>query len=338
MKWDSIEPLLGTWFRLRGPRQPIPDSGHLFDDPERVACLTLGTLPPEETELAFRHYDDCPECRDYLTAVLEVEGWHVFPSRQPKAQPGPERWSRRRSVAALVGLAASLLLVWVAVEGWMPGKDPLDQAEAALVAGRPEDAVRLLRPLLPPEGLPGTSARFRNLWLQARSGESRVVALGPSHSLLNYGYELDGFSPFKGGIPLQSEEMDQLESDWRQAVTDYPGDANLLLNAGRFLLARREPIEAERLFRRALRAGADPAAGHLGLGMAMFDQGEFEQARAHFHEVVRTHPRHLAGNLNLAITLEQLGRADEARPFWKTVIRSGADPDLVNRVEQHLHP
>jgi tetratricopeptide (TPR) repeat protein len=183
-------------------------------------------------------------------------------------------------------------------------------------------------------GLGAVSARLDNLRLQAGRGQPVEVALARFGGLLSYGYEIDGEARGKG-LPIVDDRADQ---QWLDALKAHPEDAVLKINYGQFLLSQARADESSRYFAEVLKRGLCPVEAQLGLGLAAFEQRNYEGARRHFQAAVDADPRRLEARVNLAMTLDQLKQPDGARPHWLAAHDLTDNPALRRRIRNQLQP
>src|SRR5262249_30286471 len=129
------------------------------------------------------------------------------------------------------------------LEDWLQAEHPPAERQraqgllerAAYEAARAELAqghfakVQTLTGHLADQGI--TSARLRNLALQAERSIPAEFALAVLGMLTAYGYELDGSSPRKA-LPDQNRLTERLDREWQEAVGEHPRDGALFVNRG----------------------------------------------------------------------------------------------------------
>ena len=96
-------------------------------------------------------------------------------------------------------------------------------------------------------------------------------------------------------------------------------------------LNRRQPQEAEAAARTALRVAPGDGGGHVFLGVALMQQGGFQEGLASLRTAIRLNPRSsefAPMKAIMATALYRLGQTEEAVLLWERA-RSG-NPDLVS--------
>jgi protein O-mannosyl-transferase len=79
--------------------------------------------------------------------------------------------------------------------------------------------------------------------------------------------------------------------------------------------------DSRTLFEHALAVTIDNAVAHNGLGIALSEQGRFEDAISHFQEAIRIKPRYPEARSSLGAALLRLGRTDDAIRQLEDAIR-----------------
>jgi len=86
--------------------------------------------------------------------------------------------------------------------------------------------------------------------------------------------------------------------------------------------ARRDRAKAKAAYAQALAVAPEHAGGHYGMGVVLFDEGEFLLAAQHVERSVAANPADAQACLKLAACLLELGRSDDALGRLRTVTRS----------------
>jgi tetratricopeptide (TPR) repeat protein len=182
----------------------------------------------------------------------------------------------------------------------------------------------------------GSSARLRNLSVQAERRMPYELALNSQGSLLDYGYQPNGTFAQKGIPLLDTTTSKKIDEEFHDAVVKYPQDAGLLLNRGHFYLTLNRFDQARECFAEVLRQDQGNALARLGMGLLKFQQRRFEEALREFETLVAMQPDDLNAHLNAAMCLEQLGQREEARAHWQRALELSKDPSLRERIEAQI--
>ena len=86
--------------------------------------------------------------------------------------------------------------------------------------------------------------------------------------------------------------------------------------------ARHDRAKAKAAYAQALAVAPGHADAHYGMGVVLFDDGEFLLAAQHLERSVAANPADAQAQLKLAACLLELGRSDEALGRLRTVTRS----------------
>ena len=181
----------------------------------------------------------------------------------------------------------------------------------------------------------GDSARLLNLKLQAERGIPAEFGLASAGSLLDYGYEADGSTPFKS-FPTIDQTSERLEREFTQAVQSHPSSVSLLLNRGHFLITQVLYDEAREQFQKALTLDQRNSLVHLGLGLIAFELQEYQKALDHFEAALAVTPDNFDAHINAAMTLQQLGRFTKALRHWKDAAKLVENPDQRRRIDTRI--
>ena len=181
----------------------------------------------------------------------------------------------------------------------------------------------------------GDSARLLNLRLQAERGIPAEYGLASAGSLLDYGYEADGSTPFKS-FPTIDQTSERLDREFTQAIQHHPSSASLLLNRGHFLITQVRYGEAREQFQKALALDQRNSLAHLGLGLVAFELQEYQNALEQFNAALAVTPDNLDAHINAAMALQQLGRFAEALRHWKDAAKLVENSDQRQRIETRI--
>lgn len=109
------------------------------------------------------------------------------------------------------------------------------------------------------------------------------------------------------GCALQSEDPEQAEVAFRQALDGDPELADAAVNLGWLLHERGETAEAEAEYRRALEAEPTHPTAAYNLGVALEDRGEMEAARESYLVAIEGDPLLADAYYNLSRLFEREG-------------------------------
>ncbi len=181
----------------------------------------------------------------------------------------------------------------------------------------------------------GASARLLNLRLQAERGIPAEYGLASAGSLLDYGYESDGSTPFKS-FPTIDQTSERIDKEFTQAIQRHPSSASLLLNRGHFLIAQVRYDEAREQFQKALALDPQNSMAHLGLGLVAFELQDFQKALEHFEAALAIAPKNVDAHINAAMMLQELGRLSEALGHWQSAAKLVEDPDQRRQIDTRI--
>ena len=176
------------------------------------------------------------------------------------------------------------------------------------------------------------SARLLNLRSQAERGIPAEYTLAYAGTLLDYGYEPDGFAVTKS-LPTVDQTSNRIDRSYQQSLTTHPDNVTLRINYGQFLLGQARYEEAIQQFRKAQQQAPKNVLVLLGLGLAHFELKEVSQALRCFQAAIETDRDNVAAHVNAAICLEKLGQPARAAEYWQVVKRMTNDAQLRVRVE-----
>jgi tetratricopeptide (TPR) repeat protein len=111
-----------------------------------------------------------------------------------------------------------------------------------------------------------------------------------------------------------------------QAVRLEPGRASALVRLGQIALEMRAPKKAEAWLRQALKVSKDLPAAHRLLALALFRQGQVDQALAEAQEALRlSGGKDIEAKYAIAAMYHELGRPAEAEPVLAEVLAARPD-------------
>ena len=233
--------------------------------------------------------------------------------------------SREGLVLAALGLAAGVLFIVTSAvverhhASWEAmGKEWFARGEAALAAGRPEEAREALRTALVYER---DNARYYFRLAQALVAEGRTV------EARSYLRGLEEREPGNGPVQLELARLSARAGDtaaaaghYRAAIQalweDEPDERRLQLRLelARMLVEQGAPVEAQsELIAAAARLPAEDAALQARVGELFRRAGDSSRALDHFRAALRTRP-------DLAPALLGAGRTAYARGEWRRAV------------------
>lgn len=137
----------------------------------------------------------------------------------------------------------------------------------------------------------------------------------------------------------RSCDATRIKAQFRACVKLAPGDLSLTLGFAAFLQQQDEPVEAAKILRAALDAGADGAAIHHAMGLSLAALGRVAEAAWHFQHAVEKEPGPAEGWSNLGMMLKIRGDCAAAlHAHDRAMARAPDDPRIrVNRAVALLH-
>lgn len=130
-----------------------------------------------------------------------------------------------------------------------------------------------------------------------------------------------------GSILLFENRFQQALKPLQDALRLAPG-RGVGHRLGYCYLALGDPVAAEEVLRREVRAYPDLIHAYNALGVALIRQQKREDALTVFQEAVRRDPGSAEANNNVANVLAELGREAEALPYLQNAVT--ANPDLAD--------
>lgn len=183
--------------------------------------------------------------------------------------------------------------------------------------------------------LGAASDQVLNAELQALRGDSSVVSLGRSGTLLDYGYDVQGNSSQKSFLTFDPQ-FERQRTAWQEAIAKHPNSLLLPVNFGQFLLQAGAIELAEAQFNAALAIQSASVEARLGLGLARFERQDFAGALETFESILRDEPKSASANVNAAIACQKLKRLDDARRYWQQARTLTSDPLRREEIDQQL--
>jgi tetratricopeptide (TPR) repeat protein len=108
---------------------------------------------------------------------------------------------------------------------------------------------------------------------------------------------------------------------WREALRQNPGSWVPHSDLGVALVNQGRWDEALRLFREAIRISPNEGLPRNNLGMVLFQQGRVEEAMRAYREALRLKPYYYPAHFNLAVALARQERWEEAAAHYAEVLR-----------------
>ena len=125
-----------------------------------------------------------------------------------------------------------------------------------------------------------------------------------------------------GFVLFSSGRADEAIAVIAQGLELAPRMPELSILLGGIHHARRDRAKAKAAYAQALAVAPEHAGGHYGMGVVLFDEGEFLLAAQHVERSVAANPADAQACLKLAACLLELGRSDDALGRLRTVTRS----------------
>ena len=119
----------------------------------------------------------------------------------------------------------------------------------------------------------------------------------------------------RGGDPAMAERV------CRQALREFPRDANLLTLLGATLIKQQKPDEAEKPLSRAVQLFPEFSRAFEGLAEVFILQGKLPAALEHLQRAARLEPDSASIKMKLARVLSGLGRDDDAGKAFEESFR-----------------
>jgi tetratricopeptide (TPR) repeat protein len=130
--------------------------------------------------------------------------------------------------------------------------------------------------------------------------------------------------------------LPQAVDRYRQVLELTPGwvDAHINLGVALYQMGRAEEARAEFLAAVEL----DPLNGisRYNLGCVLEEQGEIDQAIEHLRRAVRALPAHADVHFNLALAYEKRGERRQAREEWQLYLRHAPNGPWADQARAHL--
>lgn len=110
----------------------------------------------------------------------------------------------------------------------------------------------------------------------------------------------------------------------------------LLLLAGQFAYAGRDPEQAESYFRQSLAGDPDGFSARLGLGYLYYDRGDFAAALSEFERLVSSDPRAADAHYALGLAAMRLCRQEDARRGFNRYLELSPPNPYAARARKYL--
>jgi tetratricopeptide (TPR) repeat protein len=108
-------------------------------------------------------------------------------------------------------------------------------------------------------------------------------------------------------------DLGAYEAQVEQMAHDYPNDSAIQAELGQVFAAIRQPAEAAIYYRRALDNDVDNLTAINGLGLALLNMHQYDDAISEFHRCLQIEPSLYQCHDNLAATYLESGRLDEGK-------------------------
>jgi Tfp pilus assembly protein PilF len=135
------------------------------------------------------------------------------------------------------------------------------------------------------------------------------------------------YLPVLGGLILVTWGLYELTRGWRFQTLALTVAGGVAISG--CLVLTRQQIgywrDSEALFRHALDVTENNDGAHNGLGIALDQKGQMEEAIHQFQEAIRLKPRYASAYCNLGIALNKNGQVDEAIRQFREAIRLKPD-------------
>ena len=122
-------------------------------------------------------------------------------------------------------------------------------------------------------------------------------------------------------VYLQLERPDDAREICQHAQATRPADVITWLSAGKLELSVRQWPAAEQAFARALELEPEAAAAHLGLWLALSNQGRRAEGAPHLARAVELAPTDLLAAEEYGVWLAEQGRPEEALSWLERVVQ-----------------
>lgn len=246
------------------------------------------------------------------------------------------RSSIRGRVPVLAAVLAGLLA------GCQPsGPEALVQGDAALRAGRVEEAIRLLE--LAASKLPADGEAWNRLGLAYHAAGRTTDAQKAYLRALQFNRNLFDVRFNLGELYLEQGQAREAEAEFRtylNASQENAKNPDAWRGLGLVLLAQRQIQTADQALVNAVRLNPKDAEAWNGLGLTRVQGRRFREAYQAFQEAARIAPELASARLNLAVTAHQhLGDARAALQHYRdflTLQGEGVDSESVRRVIRDL--
>jgi choline-sulfatase len=356
---ETLYPEAFGWAGLRSYR----DRALKLIDAPRPELYDLAADPGEMRNVAGERPGDVERLRRALTAAREGERRSVGPA-------DPQVAERLRALGYVGGAPRT-------DPSSGPRRDPKDAlplwqsfeaAMAAQAAGRPQEALRLLRGLVAQD--PGNSTFRRNLATELRrqgaeaeaartlaelveivpedphAWHERAVALAAVGQLddavaaedraLGLDSGLVEAHNHRGILEARRGRPEEARRSFQAAVEVDPNNPRAWNNLGNAQRALRRPDDAAVAYRRAAELAPGDPDPINGLGVLAVQAGDMEQAAALFAQALEREPRYAEAGLNLAFVEARRGDPGAARRRLQRLLGESPPPDVAARARRLL--
>lgn len=122
-------------------------------------------------------------------------------------------------------------------------------------------------------------------------------------------------------VYLQLGRTDEAREVCQHAQATRPGNVITWLSVGKLELSVRQWRAAEQAFEQALELDSETSAAHLGLWLALSNQGRREEGAPHLARAVELAPADLLAAEEYGVWLAEQGQPEEALPWLQRVVR-----------------
>jgi tetratricopeptide (TPR) repeat protein/serine/threonine protein kinase len=132
---------------------------------------------------------------------------------------------------------------------------------------------------------------------------------------------------------FQKKALDQANGAAREAIRLQPNDQYGHHMLARAFLAQRRTDEAIASFREAVRLekdSANSARSYEGLGEALFQKGQLDEAVVHYKKAIELDPKYVVAHHNLGFALKKQGKPDEAVVYYKKAVELDPKDAIVH--------
>lgn len=120
---------------------------------------------------------------------------------------------------------------------------------------------------------------------------------------------------------LLSNQYQCVLDEFHRIISLNPQSAEAHMLAGEALDEMKEPVDAVRELRAAVKANPKEPSVHFGLGYLLWTQGKTEEAAREFQAELDNDPQHIQSMLYLADSRIQMNRTEDAQPLLEKVVK-----------------